>query len=320
MGLRACELNAPGTPAKYSNKALAGEGNRTLVSSLEGYSFTIKLHPRRDAQIAVPDASCQVLFLATCQSNPSLLALPMTRIVLLFLFAGAISLQADLTIVQKVDMAGTPGEMTIKFQGDKVRVDPAPQLSIITDAKTGDTVTLMHGEKKAMRISGDKLKAAAEMMKTFSGATPAEQKSKLTPLGRKETVDGIPTDVYTTDTMLGKATYYIATNYPDAAAIIKEMKAAQPSAFANSGTSMPDFRDLPGVPVKIEMDTPQGHVVMTLVSARRDPIPNSVFAVPAGYTDMKLPDVLGGKKVPDQPGGPRVPGLPPTVPMPSATP
>jgi hypothetical protein len=25
---------------------LAGEGNRTLVSSLEGYSFTIKLHPR----------------------------------------------------------------------------------------------------------------------------------------------------------------------------------------------------------------------------------------------------------------------------------
>jgi hypothetical protein len=26
--------------------SLAGEGNRTLVSSLEGYSFTIKLHPR----------------------------------------------------------------------------------------------------------------------------------------------------------------------------------------------------------------------------------------------------------------------------------
>ena len=24
----------------------AGEGNRTLVGSLEGYSFTIKLHPR----------------------------------------------------------------------------------------------------------------------------------------------------------------------------------------------------------------------------------------------------------------------------------
>jgi hypothetical protein len=28
----------------------AGEGNRTLVSSLEGYSFTIKLHPRFEAE------------------------------------------------------------------------------------------------------------------------------------------------------------------------------------------------------------------------------------------------------------------------------
>ena len=31
-------------PKKAS--VLAGEGNRTLVSSLESYSFTIKLHPR----------------------------------------------------------------------------------------------------------------------------------------------------------------------------------------------------------------------------------------------------------------------------------
>src|SRR5205809_5807810 len=129
----------------------------------------------------------------------------MKRIALFFLLAAAASLRADLTLVQKVDMAGTPGEMTIKFKGDKVRVDPAPQVSMITDAKTGDTVTLLHGEKKAMRISGDKMKAAAEMVKKFAGATPAEQKSKLTPLGRKEAVNGMPTDVFTTDTAVGKS-------------------------------------------------------------------------------------------------------------------
>ena len=166
----------------------------------------------------------------------------MKRIALFFLFAATASLRADLTLVQKVDMAGTPGEMTIKFKGDKVRVDPAPQVSMITDVKTGDTVTLIHAEKKAMRISGDKMKAAAEMVKKFAGATPAEQKSKLTPLGRKETVNGMPTDVFTTDTAVGKATYYIAADYPDAAAIMKEMKTAQPSALANSRTSIPDFR------------------------------------------------------------------------------
>src|SRR2546422_1754917 len=98
----------------------------------------------------------------------------MNRIALFFLLAATASLRADLTLVQKVDMAGTPGEMTIKFKGDKVRVDPAPQMSIITDTKTGDTVTLVHGEKKIMRLSGDKMKAAGEMVKKFSGATPAD--------------------------------------------------------------------------------------------------------------------------------------------------
>src|SRR5438874_8099272 len=158
----------------------------------------------------------------------------MKPIALFFLLAATASLRADLTLVQKVDMAGTPGEMTIKCKADKVRVDPVSQISTITEAKTGDTVTLIHGEKTAMRISGDKMKAAAEMVKKFAGATLAEQKSKLTPLGRKETVNGMPTDVFTTDTAAGKATYYIASNYPDAAAILKEMKTAQPSALANS--------------------------------------------------------------------------------------
>jgi len=244
----------------------------------------------------------------------------MFRIAFFFLLAVTASLRADLTLTQKVDAAGTTGEMTIKFKGDKIRIDPAPQLSMITDSKTGDTVTLMHGEKKAMRISGDKMKAAAEMVKKLTPANAAEQKAKLTPLGRKETVNGIPTEIFTADTAVGKATYYIAMNYPDGPAIIQEMKAAQPSAFANSGSNIPDFRDLPGVPVKIEMDTAKGHVVMMLISAKRDPIPNSVFDVPANYTDMKMPDLFGGKNIPGNSAGSRIPGSPPMVPVPSVTP
>jgi hypothetical protein len=244
----------------------------------------------------------------------------MMRIAFCFLLAVTTSLRADLTLIQRVDAAGTTGEMTIKFKADKVRIDPAPDISIITDSKTGDTVTLMHGEKKAMRISGDKMKAAAEMVKKFTAATPGEQTAKLTPLGRKETVNGMPTEVFTANTSVGKATYYIAMNYPDGPAIIQEMKAAQPSVFANSGANIPDFRDLPGVPVKIEMDTARGHVVMTLISAKRDPIPNSVFDVPANYADMKMPDLFGGKNIPESPAGSRVPGSPPTVPGPSVTP
>jgi hypothetical protein len=59
---------------------------------------------------------------------------------------------------------------------------------------------------------------------------------------------------------------------------------------------------------------------MTLISAKRDPIPNSVFDVPANYTDMKMPDLFGGKKIPENSAGSRVPGSPPAVPVPSVTP
>src|SRR5438477_155981 len=98
-----------------------------------------------------------------------------------------------------------------------------------------------------------------------------------------------------------------------------EMTTAQPSALANSGTNIPDFRDLPGVPVKIEMDTVRGHVVMTLVSVKRDLIPSSEFSVPADYTEMKMPDIFGGKNAPDNPAE-KVPASPRVVPMPSPTP
>jgi hypothetical protein len=89
--------------------------------------------------------------------------------------------------------------------------------------------------------------------------------------------------------------------------------------LANSGTSIPDFRDLPGVPVKIEMDTVRGRVVMTLVAVKRDPIPNSEFSIPADYTDVKMPDIFSGKNPPDNPAE-KVPASPRVAPIPSATP
>jgi hypothetical protein len=235
------------------------------------------------------------------------------RIALPLLLAAAVTARADLTIVQKVEMGATPGDMTIRIKGDKVRVDPAPQVSMITDNRTGDTITLMHDEKKALRMSGEKMKAAAEMVSKFSGSSSPAAPHKLTPLGRKEQVNGMSTDLYSIDTAVGKATYYIAANYPDAAAILQEMQATQPAAFANSTTHMPDFRDLPGVPVKIEMDAQKRHIVMTLVSIKRDPIPDSEFVVPPGYSDMKVPEIFGGKNLPPSP---KTPNQPPTQPTP----
>jgi hypothetical protein len=58
---------------------------------------------------------------------------------------------------------------------------------------------------------------------------------------------------------------------------------------------------------------------MTLVAVKRDLIPDSEFSVPADYTDVKMPDILGRTKAPDNPTE-KVPASPRVAPAPSATP
>src|SRR3954451_17990647 len=82
--------------------------------------------------------------------------------------------RADFTIVQKVEGKGQNHEITLKIRGDKIRMEATPQMTMIVDGKTGDTITLMNAQKKIVRISGDKAKAIAEMAAKYSGANTAK--------------------------------------------------------------------------------------------------------------------------------------------------
>ena len=50
-----CDLLAK----RLGRKSGAGEGNRTLVASLEGWSFTTKLHPRSKGHHGQQSLRCQ---------------------------------------------------------------------------------------------------------------------------------------------------------------------------------------------------------------------------------------------------------------------
>jgi hypothetical protein len=63
-----------------------------------------------------------------------------------------LSARADLTIVQKVERAGSATNMTIKVKGDKVRIEASPQVTTILDAKTGEVTNLMNDQKTVVRI------------------------------------------------------------------------------------------------------------------------------------------------------------------------
>lgn len=171
--------------------------------------------------------------------------------------------QADLTIVQKVEGAGPVADMTIKIKGDKARIDASPQVSTIVDGKTGDMISLMNTQKKAVRMSAEKMKAAAEMIGKFDGkeaAAGGAQPAKLTATGKKENVNGYETEQYIYETPTFKATYWIATKYPDAANILKQLQSIN-AGFWQTSMKMADYRDFPGLPLKTEVTVGNGQKI-----------------------------------------------------------
>lgn len=209
---------------------------------------------------------------------------------------------ADLTIVEKVEGSHGTNEITMKVKGNKARVDVNPQITTILDAQSGDLITILRDQKKIMRISGERAKAMADMAQAMSkDVIPSQEPPKAT--GKKQKVNGYETEEYSTVTPKAQTSYWVATDYPQYKEIIRQMNVLQSGAFAALRKSLPDFHELPGLPLRTEVKVDgQTQMTSTLESVDLNPVADSEFAIPGGYSELKMPDFLGGKKAPDQPG------------------
>lgn len=211
---------------------------------------------------------------------------------LVFTLCLAGSTRADLTLVQKVEGAGQgANEMTIKIKGDKARIDASPKLTTIIDSKTGEIVNLMNDHKTVMRISADKMRAAADMIGKFNAKAANGGKGKLTPTGKREKVAGYDAEEYVYEMPNFKATYWIAPSYPDGAAILKELQSLSSELWQTNSFRLPDYRDFPGLPVKTVVAAGDTNVTTTLVSVSKAPVDDAQFMVPKDFKEMKVPDM-----------------------------
>jgi hypothetical protein len=72
-----------------------------------------------------------------------------------------------------------------------------------------------------------------------------------------------------------------------------DMKAMSRQRMGNQNESL--FMDkIDGVPLKIEMNMPQGHMTMVAKEIKRQSVPATTFAIPADYKETKMPH-YGGK-------------------------
>src|SRR6266581_306374 len=231
-------------------------------------------------------------------------------------------LRADLTIVYSTTVQPashgqkeqpTPSavaaatNMTIKVKGDKARIDASPQITAIFDGRTGEVINLLNDRNTVVRISPDKMRAIADMLNKYSNNNPGADKPRLIPTGQKEMINGYDTEQYTYDGPDFKATYWIAPNYPNGAAVLAQLQSIKSEFWDAANTKMPDFRDFPGLPIQMRIivgkqNAAGGHgasasdhpteITSTVSAVSLDSIPDSEFRVPADFKETQLPDIF----------------------------
>lgn len=200
---------------------------------------------------------------------------------------------ADLTMVEKVEGAGPSADLTIKIKDNMARIDSNPTMATIVNGKNGEVINLMLDQKKIVRISADKMKAVVEMVDKYA---PADKKNgagspKLVATGKKEKIGGYDADEYVYEGPYFKAAYWVAPQYPNAAAILAELKTLNPQMWAANGMNLPDYNAFNGVPIKSIISASGSQITTTLVSIKQDPIDPAQFVPPTDFQEVKMPDL-----------------------------
>ncbi|HUA68457.1 MAG TPA: DUF4412 domain-containing protein [Candidatus Saccharimonadales bacterium] len=207
-------------------------------------------------------------------------------------FALALSLvaaRADLVLKQNIESSMLNGTITTQIKGDKIRVDipssPQGSMSTIMDLSSGDSVTLLHQQKTAMKFPGTEVKQMVENMKAAGTNAPPPQ---FHDTGKAEKVGEYDTEVYSWSSPDGvNQTVWVAKNFPDYAQIKVQMDKLNDSQVAQltRGTA-PDVGALPGMVVKTQMEMNGQKITSTLVSAKEEPVDASIFQTPKDYQEM----------------------------------
>jgi hypothetical protein len=150
----------------------------------------------------------------------------------------------------------------------------------------------MNGKKKFLRISTDKSKAIAELASKYGGdSSAAAERSKLTPTGKKEMINGYEAEEYVRESPSVKESYWIALKYPDSAAIVKQLQAITPAAWNDIAKGMFDFRDFPGLPLRTIVNTGGREITSTITSIKQDLLSEAEFSVPKDFQELKVPNL-----------------------------
>jgi hypothetical protein len=209
--------------------------------------------------------------------------------------------RADLVIVQAVEGSGQSSQMVMKIKGDKTRADISPQISSLTDSASGDSVMLMHDQKSYMKISAQSTMALVGKMKKLHKPASApfgeEDESGFTApkaTGKKQRIGEYDTQEFICQIGNANIHYWVAKDFPDWEKLKEQMLKNQENSLSQMlKGKVVSLKDLPGMPVRSEIEFNGQKIAYTVVSVKEQAVSPKEFVIPEGYQEMVMPSFEG---------------------------
>ena len=252
-----------------------------------------KVHSAFPEVAALADQAISKVFLLFFPERRKDYHAAMKSIFIFLALVCAADARADLVMQQQITITTNNSVATIKVKGAKVRLDlnaGQPQaISLITDLKTGDTITLMHSQKMFVKTSG----AATKQTRPASNGVAANTAPKPPvprATGQTQKVGNYDTELYKWSNSRGIAgTAWVAKNFPDYARIQADLAVLDKSPGGVDNDMNPALSQLPGMLVRSQVAGGGQTIIAALISAKEEPVDASLFQAPANYKELPRP-------------------------------
>lgn len=200
----------------------------------------------------------------------------------IFLLATAAA-QAGLTILQQVEGPGSTGQITIRLDGNKMRSDVAPSLSVIVDGDSGDSIFLNHDQRTFSRVTPEQ---ARKLWQQMTNAQMKAAPGTLVATGEKKMIGSYNADLYTWNIGAMKMRLWTTQEFPNGPAIQAQLDRMQELGVNGVGaTLMPAKGQVPGLRLRTEMEIQGQKLAYTILSVKEEPVEAAHFTTPSGYRE-----------------------------------
>jgi hypothetical protein len=203
---------------------------------------------------------------------------------------------ADASLVTSLDV-------TVRIKGSKMRVDGAgsangaPDAYSVLDAGTSTVYTVLPSQQRIMVISGDDFATIRKALEAQGMPAPSTTPPTRTDLGQK-TINGVKATGYKLVSPDGVAVVWVDPARKD---VLAGFAALQQKAAIGGSSVDAAAREL-GFPVRSQalvkappmMGEGWRYTESLVTSVQQQPVADDVFAMPAGYTQVRLAEMMGG--------------------------